>query len=754
MSWPFSVEPILDSYLAVALIVGVLLVLLLVGPQFGSLSPRRKWTLVALRGVVILLLTLALLRPTKVHEVRSPRRPTLLLLFDISRSMQLPSGDGNRTRWEVQKDALTAAQKSLASLADTMDVRIFAYDKQLQPLEQQDGKFEIPKEPLGEQTDVGTPLAEALAAELGKRVAGVFVLGDGVQTAFDPRVESHEAGRRLRDDFGAPLITCAIGPSADVAQGKDIAVDRLDEQFTVFVKNELAVRALVRIRGYVQQDVPVQLQLERPNGQREVVASKTLRASEDGRQIEANFTFVPQEAGNFRLHVEALPRPGELVTKNNSLTAYLTVLEGGLRVLYLEGEKRFEQKFVRHAINASPDIELDDRIIDRRGRGRWPIDVGDTFTSDRYDAFLLGDLEAAALGPEQIAALAAAVERGKGLIVIGGLHSFGRGQYHKTALNDVLPIVIDPLEGSDFNRPDPDEFFLDGPLKAVPTEPHPITRLAAPDENQNAWLQLPALTWAYRFRGVKVAPGVRVLLEAKEQPILVSGEYGRGRVLAFGAPSTYLWPMHGEELEHKRFWRQIVLWLVRREEIDKSEVWVRLDQRRFQPGSRVEVAAGARAATGDVLTNSTLQAMIVFPDGRREPLLMTSQGKQFGGHLIAQQPGDYAIEITATQGGKTIGTARTEFMVFDRDIELSNPAADPNHFASLAAWTQEFGGRSIAPEQLADAIRQIGAVPPEYEVRQSRWRLAGTPGEAWLMLLAMVCVLGYEWYLRKKWGLV
>ena len=98
---------------------------------------------------------------------------------------------------------------------------------------------------------------------------GVVLLGDGVQTAFDPQIESQEAGRKLRDEFGAPLIAAAIGPSGDAATGRDVAVERLGEQFTVFVKNELTVKALVRIRGYVKQDVPLELQLETAPGKHE-----------------------------------------------------------------------------------------------------------------------------------------------------------------------------------------------------------------------------------------------------------------------------------------------------------------------------------------------------------------------------------------------------------------------------------------------------------------------------------------------------
>src|SRR5262249_33521038 len=154
--------------------------------------------------------------------------------------------------------------------------------------------------------------------------------------------------------------------------------------------------------------------------------------------------------------------------------------------------------------------------------------------------------------------------------------------------------------------------------------------LSAEADNTATWRQLPPLKWAYKFAGVKEAPGVRVLLESPQQkPLLVSGEYGRGRVLAFAGESTYLWQMHGKETQHKRFWRQLILWLVKREADDKSDVWVKLDQRRFQPGGRVQVTAGTRTALGDPIPNAALETVVVHPDGHREPLRLSAEKLQF-----------------------------------------------------------------------------------------------------------------------------
>jgi uncharacterized membrane protein len=753
----FGAEPIFDSYWAVALIVLGLSALLFFGPRFGRVTPQRRIMLIGLRAIVILLVLLALVQPTRKTTVKTRRTSVLLLLFDVSRSMQLPLGTGELTRWQAQKALLEKAQPKFAALATNHELKVYAFDSRLHPVEQQGGRFQLPPVADGRASDYGTPPYEAARAEQGKRLAGMFLLGDGRHTAYAPQVEVQEAGRKLRDDFAAPLYAVPFGPAADAVQSRDVAVERMDEQFTVFVKNELAVKGLVRIRGYVKQDIPITLELIDPKGQKQALGRKTVRADEDGRQVEVAFTFTPQQAGNYRLYMTADQQPGELVAKNNQLSAYLTVLEGGLRVFYLDGEKWWEQKFLRSSLNASPDIELDDRIIDRRNRREQKVDITEDLRKGRYDAFILRDLDARLLTPESVELLASQVAAGKGLVMLGGEQgSFGWGHYQGTKLADALPIEMDELEGRENLGVGQERFFLPGPVSMIPVGAHPLTRLAPAAENGAAWSRLPPLKWAHKFKDVKEAPGVRILLESpQKEPLLVSGEYGSGRVLAFAGESTYLWPMHGFEKEHKRFWRQIVLWLVKRDDLNRDDVWIKLDQRRFNPGSSVKLTTGARTSAGDVVTDAKLETTIILPGNKRQPL---SLSRDKDGNYIASmevtEPGDYAIETTAVSAGKPLGTARAEFMVFDRDIELSSPAADPDQLASLAAWTKEDGGKLVLPEQFPALLDEIAARPPEYEERQTKWKLGSTLGDAWTFFLLLVGLLTAEWFLRKKWGLV
>jgi len=102
-----------------------------------------------------------------------------------------------------------------------------------------------------------------------------------------------------------------------------------------------------------------------------------------------------------------------------------------------------------------------------------------------------------------------------------------------------------------------------------------------------------------------------------------------------------------------------------------------------------------------------------------------------------------------------LGTGRGEFMVFDRDVELSSPAADHEQLARLAAMTSEFGGRVVAPEQVPSLLEDIRDRPPEMEIEvQTKWQLADTARDAWMVFLLFTALLTTEWVLRKKWGLV
>jgi hypothetical protein len=752
----WTLDPVLDSYASVAILTLLLAASLLIRPSFRQITRRRLWILLGLRGLVVLLVLIGLLRPTRISTSSRPQSAVLLVLFDQSRSMGLPHTSGDQSRWQAQLDTLRSVEEMLRSVAREIEVRIYAYDRQLKTLAWQEGRIEFPADPLGDQTDIGSTLDEAVQRELGQRLAAVILLGDGAQTAYSPRVEVQQAGRTLaRLDY--PLYTVTFGPPGDAVQTRDVVIESLPEQYTVFVKNELPVKGVLRARGYVNQEIPVELLVDDAQGNRTTAGAVRLQPRQDGQPVPVEILYTPQEPGQYKLTLRAVPQAGERVTRNNELSAFLTVMEGGLRVVYLYGDLLGEQRVLRRSLNDSPDIQLDDAYLDPRNRARWPVDLGDLISRPTCDVFILESVDASALGEANLQALAQSVEAGRGLLMIGGFNSFGPGGYYGTPLADVLPITTGRFERQelDIDKPISRDLHLWGEIVMLPARTHPVTRLAAEETNLQLWQSLPALQGANRFSGVK--PRAQVLAEtADQQPLLVAGDYGRGRTLAFAGNSTRRWWQYGRQSEHRRFWRQVILWLARRDDADRNDVWIKLTQRRFALGASVTFAAGARTATGDVITDAELTARLTAPDGQRQDVRLAAEGDEFSGTLDElPDAGDYLIEIEASQGGQVLGTARANFQVLDRDIELSNTAPNYELMARLANLTQTAGGRPVAPEALPDVMEEIqeNRLSVEVEV-ESRWQLADTALDAWLCLFVLVALLGSEWALRKTWGLV
>ena len=249
---------------------------------------------------------------------------------------------------------------------------------------------------------------------------------------------------------------------------------------------------------------------------------------------------------------------------------------------------------------------------------------------------------------------------------------------------------------------------------------------------------------------VDLAPGAVVLADAgANKPLLVTHNFGDGRVIAFAVDSTWRWWMRGYESAYKRFWRQVVLWLARKDQAQEGNVWIRLAQRRFAPLQRMEFTVGATSPSGEPVTDATFRAEMVLPDGAKRPLSLVRQEEQMAGSFRdTQTTGDYAIEVTATQKDQPLGSTRARFLVFQQDLELDNASADAPTLESLAAMT---GGQSLAPEQLPELIKRLNDETASLEVQQETKK---TFWDTWPFFLTLVCLLGVEWYLRKRWGLV
>jgi hypothetical protein len=748
------------SWALVGAVAAVLaMVLFLVGPDRTRVSQGRVTTLVVLRLGAFLTLAACMLRPTFVATTKAQREATLLVLADASQSMSVADGPNGRTRWQELTATLDAARADLTALAGDQGVGVVAwrFNREARPVAAVGGDpldlGEWAEEPAGEETAIGAALDDAVRSLAGRALAGVIVLSDGGQHAYPPRDMPPQTAARKLGDAGVPLWSITLGQQRGGGQGRDASIVNLSVAETVYLKNALEVAGRVRLDGLADREAVVKLLAEDAAGRMEEVSQTTVRGTAESTELSVRLAWTPSGLGERKLALVVEPQEGEVVTSNNELSTFVEVVDGGLRVLYLEGALRVEQRFLRRVLAASPDIQVEFQWIDstKAGRNAWPTDLSRDLQNE-FNVILIGDLDAAAVRTADIETIAQRVQEGAGLGLLGGFHAFEAGGWGSTPLTPALPFEPDRLARQPFDEPVRESLHIKGPLQMLPDARFggvSILRLADSDaESRAAWARLPALAGANALG--QLGPTAKPLATAVDgRPLLVGREYGAGRVLAFAADSTWQWAMQGAIDQHRRFWRQLVLWLARQDDAEKDSLWLRLAQRRLSPGTTLEFDAGLTKPDGSIVTDVGIAAEVVSPSGVARPIRVGRRGETFAGSVASfSEPGDWHMVVTATRPDGSVTERSARFTIFRQDLELANPRANPLLMRQLAEATP---GGVRSPEELGDIIEEIRSRPATFETLE-QWSY--TPWDKWPLFLLLAAFLCGEWFLRKRFGLV
>jgi uncharacterized membrane protein len=682
----------------------------------------------------------------------------VLVLADASESMTVADGPNGRTRWQELGDTLAAARPAAEALvADgDFDIAVWRFNRQTQPVPvQADDPLPLgdwQAEVAAEETAIGAAIDDSVRAAAGRNLAGIIVLSDGAQHAYPPRDLPPQTVARKMGDAGVPLWSITFGQQRGVGQGRDAAVSNLAVGETVYLNNALEVAGRVRLDGLADRDVVVRLLAENDAGGMEEVARTTVRGRPQSIEEPVRLAWTPKTLGERKVSLVVEPQEGEVVVTNNELSTFVEVVDGGLRVLYLEGALRVEQRFLRRVLAASPDMQVDFQWVDSSRRDRWPVDLGRVVAGD-YNVFLIGDLDASALRPQDMQAILDKVNAGAGIGLLGGFHAFEAGGWGSSALAPLLPFEPDRLARQAFDQPVRESLHRVGPLEMLPDRQFggvSILRLGKSDqETLAAWRGMPPLEGANDL-GRLVPTAKPLAVTGDGHPLLVGREFGAGRVLAFAADSTWRWVMQGAGEQHRRFWRQLVLWLARQDDKEKDSLWVRLAQRRVSPGTVLAFDAGVTKPDGTATADVAVEAVAVSPTGKPRPVRVPKRGDSFAGTLADfDEPGDWKLVVKANRPGAAAGLERTaRFTVFRQDLELANPRANQLLMRQLAEAT---AGGVRSPEELSEIFDEIKGKPAAFETLE-QWSY--TPWDKWPMFLLLAGCLCTEWLLRKRWGLV
>ncbi len=711
----------------------------------GRLDGRDRVVLTALRAAAVALLTFCLLRPMLVVATVVPQANFLGILLDDSRSMQVADTD-NRTRHAVMTETFGSAETPLISaLADRFKLRFFRFSETARRLaDSTELTF------AGRRTDLGRALDGARRELAGVPLAGLVVVTDGAENGADGSLA--QSILQLQSD-GVPVYAVGLGAERFT---RDIALRHVTAPRRVLAGSSVAVDVAVGQSGFGGDRADLILE---DDGQ--ILATREFTLPRDGDVTTVRLTFTADAAGPRRLRFRIEPREGEAVVANNEIERLVSVEDTRPRVLYFEGEPRFEVKFLRRAVAEDDNVRL--VVLQRTAEEKFyaiDVDAEDDLATGfpntreelfRYDGLVLGSIEASFFTYDQLSMITEFVgRRGGGLLVLGGRRSFAEGGYAETPLAEALPVVLDrersegPAVPVTEIRVRPTPFGLS----------HPVTQLApTPEESESRWASVPPLTSVNRLAELK--PAASALLEGEgdglDDPVAVLAyqRYGRGKALALSVQDTWLWQMHADvavdDLMHETFWRQLLRWLVADV---PAHVTLTADADWIESGSTVTVTAEVADSGYLRLNGADVSARVVAPDGSERTVPMewsVERDGEYRATVVAEQDGLYEFRAQATRGGEALGEDAAFVQTGDLDSELRTAELQAQVLRRIA---QETGGRYYTPSTVAALAEDVSFTESGTTIREERdlWDMP-------ILLTLLLSLIGTEWIYRRTRGL-
>lgn len=732
----FSFKFLSPTWLAVATAVLLVLSFLVYRRWSRSASTGLLLFLSVVRTAALSLILFCLLKPVILVSSAIPLKNFVAVLYDTSRSMSIRDEAGGKARVERIKDLFNDPKFS-DRLQQRFQVRYFGFAESARRVNTNE---------VGAANGDATRIDEAVRTVLGELhsapLSGIILISDG---ADNGSTRLTELVNELKSK-NVPLYTVGVGKEK---LPRDIEVVKVVAPRSVMKDSLVMADVAVKNSGYAGKRVILDV-LE----DNRIVQSKPITLSDDNQISNHKIGFTAARPGLHTYTASIKPQPNEPITENNAQEFLVRTEDAQARVLYIEGEPRWEYKFLLRALEEDKNIIVDRFLRTGKKQSLWQgseakEQLVDGFPKDRrtlfkYKGILLGRVEASFFNLEQSKMTDDFVSRrGGGFLMLGNEKNFGG--YAGTPLESLLPLSIGP-------QPEASQGDFEAKVQLTDYgKRHPMTRLSADEqENLRLWNALPPVQLYPAALAMK--PGATALLTASVSgsgrswlPVLSFQRYGRGRSVVFLPDNSWRWRMglDSQNKSFETFWKELVRWIVGNA---PDPVTVEVDKDLVPMRGSVEIKAEVNDDTFTRVNNAKVKARIVSARGKSDEIPLEWIGKEDGVYRAYYQPkeeGLYSVQVTAdlSKPGKVLGTARTGFKAGPSNVEFSNPTLNRDLLTRLAQETHgqyyNIAEADRIPEEIIYNKNNASTV-----VEKDLWDMP-------VLFVLFIALLLTEWSVRK-----
>src|SRR6202522_4194 len=626
-----------------------------------NISKWRAGAVWLLQSLLIATVLVLLWQPAITVAELASQQNVIAVVLDDSRSMAIADGGGKVTREAAAEKALEAGV--LAGLQKKFQVRLYRLDSRVTR-----AATTAAIQPTAPATHINDGLKQLVTETSDLPVGAVVLLSDGSENSLDGSgdldLETIHALRNRR----LPVHTVGFGKEQ---AAHDVELNDVRVTSRAMAGSRIPATVTFHQRGYAGSKAILAIR----DGDKTLDSREITLGADGATQVETVF-FSPGDAGVKSLHFSLGPLANEENLANNAVTRLLGVTDDKRRILYVEGEPRWEYKYIRRADDDDKIVEVASMLrttenkIYRQGisdpkelEDGFPVRPEDLFS---YQGIILGSVEAGYFTPLQQELLREFVDRrGGGLLFLGGRFALGDGGWSGSSLVDLLPTYL-PSSRNTFHR-DPATVEL-----TAAGSDSPITRLMDdPAKNIDRWKKLSYLM-DYQDAGT-AKPGAAVLIQmnggGRKLPSLVTQNYGSGRTAVMPTSGTWRWQMSQPlgDPAHDLFWQQLLRWLVLE---SPGPVVATAPTQTLMDDGHIQVSASVRDKQYLPAPDARVTAHLIGPDGISAMVDMTPAADDpgvFRAAWTAEKPGSYMAEVTAQRGnGKGLMDLGTDALPFQR----------------------------------------------------------------------------------------
>ncbi len=737
--------------------------------------PGLARLLVGLRSAAMLLLVLAVAGPVLSRLYRQEDPARLVVVLEDSASMGLeafPSSEnpagGGPSRWASALSFAAGVDSALQAL-DWPGETIFLRGNGLEALQDFRPGDPVVPDPAAHGTDLNQLLRQVRDRTVGLPTRAVLLFSDGQETRQSTGPADRPTGPAGLTSVG-PLVVVGAG---DPAGSADRLVKDLRYPDTAFAGDEVVAELAVTHRFLEDEpEGPVTVTLTEDG---RVLKQETVPLQ--GLTTALEIPFSLEEEGLRVFELEVSPLDNERFLANNKVSLAINVRRGRSRLLVLAQQPGWDVRFLSQAALAETRLEL--AVVHPTAGGMAFADSlvswkapADAEGWNRWDGLVLFGWQGMT-GNLDWEALNQAVGRGLGLLVMPGPSS--------PRIRNVAPVPAGlaellPIEATRLRWIDGD-FFARIPAGSAG---HPVLHLVdsagegLPGGPSGGLGSLPPLR---RVLGVEARAGALTLLEADQSvhgqagarvPLLVADNIEMGRAAWFGGQR--LWELafwepalaRGDQgagglQAARRLVQNLLVWLAAGQE----ESGLVFSGRRgfYQEGERIKLSAQWRDMRGQPVRDRALTLALrpLTEDGSpgsEQTFAMERKGGPSGPAevlLPPLPPGTYSIQLVG-QGDPPVLGAEEFLVVTAHSVEQTQVRQDRRRLQLLAG---SHGGsyHQVGQEgSLAGVLDELTRLDWSAAATEKRDRLDFWSG--WPFLLAVATLLGLEWYLRRRNGML